>query len=50
MKVPEIKGGGSFKLTADGEVIAMIMIPMSGEKRNQLESMGSQMNAAIGVS
>jgi len=50
MKVPEIKEGGSFKLTADGEVIAMVMIPLSGEKRNQLEAMASQMNSAIGIS
>jgi len=50
MKVPKIKEGGSFKLTADGEVIAMVMIPLSGEKRNQLEAMASQMNSAIGIS
>ena len=49
MKVAEIKEGGSFKLTADGDVIAMVMIPISGDKRNQLESMASQMNSAIGV-
>ena len=32
MKVSDIKDGGSFKLTADGEVIEMVMIPLSGEK------------------
>ena len=49
MKVAEIKEGGSFKLTADGDTIAMVMVPISGDKRNQLESMASQMNSAIGV-
>jgi len=46
----DIKKGGSFKLTGeDGTVFAMVMLPISGEKRNQLEAMASQMNAAIGI-
>lgn len=49
MKVADVKDGGSFKLTADGAVIAMVMVPISGEKRNQLESIASQMNSAIGI-
>lgn len=49
MKSQEIKEGGSFRLTADGEVIALVMLPVSGEKRNQIESLANQMNAAIGV-
>ena len=47
----DLKRDGSFKLTSeDGEVIAFFMIPLSGEKRNQLEAMASQMNSAIGIS
>ena len=46
----DLKKDGSFKLVGeDGQVIALVMVPMSGEKRNQLESMASQMNAAVGI-
>jgi len=49
MKVAEIKDGGSFRLTADGEVIAFVMLPMSSEKRDQLEALASQMNSSLGI-
>lgn len=49
MKVPEIKGGGSFNLTADGELIAIVMIPASAQKKAQLQAIASQMNAGIGL-
>ena len=48
MLVEDIRKGGSFRLTADGELLAIVMLPTSGEKRTQLEALGSQMNAAIG--
>ncbi len=48
MKVPEIKGGGSFNLTADGEFVAIIVMPISPEKKSQFQALCSQMNAAIG--
>ena len=49
MKVAEIKDGGSFRLTADGEVIAFVMLPMSSEKKDQLEALASQMNSSLGI-
>ena len=48
MKVPEIKEGGSFNLIADGEFIAIVVIPTSAFKKDQIQSLCSQMNAAIG--
>ena len=48
MKVPEIKGGGSFNLIADGELLAIVVIPSSAEKKDQIQGLCSQMNAAIG--
>ncbi len=49
MKAPEIKGSGCFRLTADGEVIAIIMVTPSAEKKDQLEALASQINSALGV-
>lgn len=47
----ELKKGGSFRLLGkDGEVIALVMFPISAEKRDQLEGLASQMNMAIGIS
>jgi len=48
MKVPEIKDGGSFNLVADGEFLAIVVIPISGYKKGQFQALCSQMNAAIG--
>jgi len=48
MKVPEIKEGGSFNLTADGEFLAMVIVPISAYKKDQFQAMAGQMNAAIG--
>ena len=48
MKVPEIKGGGSFNLTADGEFFAMVIVPISGFKKDQFQAMAGEMNAAMG--
>jgi len=48
MKVPEIKEGGSFNLVADGEFLAVVVIPISADKKSQFQSLAGQMNAAIG--
>jgi len=48
MKVPEIRDGGSFNLTADGEFLAMVIVPISEFKKHQFQALASQMNAAIG--
>ena len=48
MKVKDIKEGGSFNLVADGELLAIVAIPTSGEKRIQLQGLCSQMNVAMG--
>ena len=48
MKVTEIKEGGSFNLTADGEFLAMVIVPISSAKKDQFQALASQMNAAIG--
>ncbi len=47
MKVSEIKEG-SFNLTADGEFLAIVVIPISAFKRDQIQGLCSQMNAALG--
>lgn len=48
MKVPEIKEGGSFNLIADGEFLAIVVIPASAEKKVQLQGLCDQMNIALG--
>jgi len=48
MLVKDIKGEGSFNLVADGEFLAIVVIPVSGFKKGQFQSLCSQMNAAIG--
>jgi len=48
MKVSEIKEGGSFNLVADGEFLAIVVVPISGYKKGQFQGLCSQMNAAIG--
>ena len=49
MKVPEIKKGGSFNLVADGEFVAIIVVPASAFKRTQIQNMAEQGNAALGL-
>ena len=48
MKVPEIKEGGSFNLTADGEFVAIVVVPASFEKRIQIQNIAALGNAALG--
>ena len=48
MLVKDIKGEGSFNLVADGEFLAIVVIPISAFKGDQIQSLCSQMNAAIG--
>ena len=50
MKVPEIKEGGSFNLIADGEFIAIVVVPASAVKRRQIGSIAEAGNAALGKS
>ena len=49
MKVPEIKEGGSFNLKADGEFLAIVVIPASAEKKSQIQGLCDQMNIALGI-
>lgn len=49
MKVPEIKGGGSFNLVADGEFLAIVVLPASAFKRMQIQNIAEQGNAALGI-
>lgn len=48
MLVNDIKKEGSFNLVADGEYLATVVIPISAFKRQQIQALCSQMNAAIG--
>lgn len=49
MKVPEIKSGGSFNLVADGEFLAIVVIPASAFKKTQIQNIAEQGNAALGL-
>jgi len=48
MLVNDIKEEGSFNLVADGEFLAIVVIPISAFKRDQIQGLCSQMNAALG--
>ena len=48
MPVKDIKEEGSFNLVADGEFLAIVVLPTSAFKKDQIQSLCSQMNAAIG--
>ena len=48
LQVKDIKEGASFRLTADGEFIGFFVVPISGDRKVQIEGMCEQMNAAIG--
>jgi len=48
MLVKDIKEAGSFNLVADGEFLAIVVVPISGFKKDQIQSLCGQMNAAIG--
>ena len=48
MKVPEIKEGGSFNLVADREFLAIVVVPASAFKRQQIQSIAEAGNAALG--
>ena len=49
MLVQEVKEGGSFNLTADGELLAIVVVPTSAYKKEQIQALCSQMNSAIGI-
>jgi len=48
MLVTDIKEGGSFNLVADGEFLAVVVIPTSAYKKDQIQGLCGQMNSAIG--
>lgn len=48
MQVKDIKEGGCFNLVADGSFLAIVVVPPSAFKREQIQAMCSQMNSAIG--
>lgn len=48
MQVKDIKYCGSFNLVADGEFLAIVVVPTSAFKRDQFQALCSQMNQAIG--
>ncbi len=48
MKVPEIKDMGSFNLIADGEFVAIVVIPASAEKKMQVQNIALAGNMATG--
>lgn len=49
MTVKQIKESGSYNLVADGQFVAIVVVPASAEKRFQIQSLCSQMNAALGL-
>lgn len=48
MLVKEVKDTGSFNLIADGEFVAVVVIPASGEKKFQFQALAQQGNTALG--
>ena len=48
MKVPDIKQGGSFNLIADGEFLAIVVIPASAFRKDQIQGICVAMNQAMG--
>ena len=48
MKVHEIKDSGSFNLIADGEFLAIVVVPASAFKKQQIQSLAEAGNAALG--
>ncbi len=48
MLVPEIKDTGSFNLIADGEFLAIVVIPASAEKKMQVQNIALAGNMATG--
>ena len=48
MKVPEIKATGSFNLIADGEFLAVVVVPASVEKKLQVQNIALAGNMATG--
>lgn len=48
MTVQEIKEGPSFNVVADGEFVAIVVVPASAEKRAQFQSLADQGSKALG--
>ena len=48
MKVPDIKDMGSFNLIADGEFVAIVVVPASPEKKMQVQNIALAGNTAMG--
>lgn len=49
MTTKEIKDGGSFNLVADGQFVAVVVVPASGEKKFQFQALAEQGNIALGI-
>jgi len=48
MRVSDIKDTGSFNLIADGEFVAIVVVPASAEKKMQVQNIALAGNAALG--
>jgi hypothetical protein len=48
MKAGEIKDTGSFNLVADGEFVAIVVIPASAFKKQQIQNIAESGNFALG--
>ncbi len=48
MLVSDIKQGGSFNLVADGEFLAIVVIPASAFKKEQIQGFCIAMNQVTG--
>ena len=48
MLVPDIKNEGSFNLIADGEFLAIVVVPASVEKKMQVQNIALAGNIATG--
>jgi len=48
MKVTDIKDVGSFNLIADGEFVAVVVVPASAEKKMQIQNIALAGNVALG--
>jgi len=49
LKADEIKNGPSFMLTADGELIAFVVVGTQSEMSVRIQSLASQADVARGV-
>lgn len=48
MSAKQIKEAGSFNLVADGQFVAIVVVPASAEKKFQFQALAQQGNTALG--